>query len=347
MTTQATELTLVPALCVPGDLTPDRVRDGKDVTSRLGLFLAWLAGQGLPWAQPDLAAYRDHLLARGLNPSSAGVHLASIRSRYKRVLASNGVRDDLYALAPAGTPPERAKAFVDEVLVRLHNALDPAAARVKVVEVRDEADADHVRLTPDEAATLLATPGTRSLRALRDTAAIALALCTGVRKAELAALDVPDLRQQLGGELALRVRHGKGNVQRLVPYGDNTWVLVLVEAWLRAAGITSGPVFTTVHRGDHPTGRRVQPGVLDAILARCPVAVGGAPRVVRSHDLRRSYARMQYDAGLPLASIQQNLGHRDAGTTMGYVGTLDAKVRRSKRTIHFDIRSLNGWLANA
>ena len=54
---------------------------------------------------------------------------------------------------------------------------------------------------------------------------------------------------------------------------------------------------------------------------------------------------MQYEAGLPIEVIRQNLGHRDAATTLGYIGPLDAKARRCRQTISFDIRSLNGWLA--
>ena len=44
-------------------------------------------------------------------------------------------------------------------------------------------------------------------------------------------LDVGDLRQRLGGELALHVREGKGARERLVPYGDLDWCLAVVDAW--------------------------------------------------------------------------------------------------------------------
>jgi site-specific recombinase XerD len=54
------------------------------------------------------------------------------------------------------------------------------------------------------------------VRGLRDTALIAIALCTGARRTELANLEVRDLRQRLGGELALHIREGKGRKERLV-----------------------------------------------------------------------------------------------------------------------------------
>jgi len=54
-------------------------------------------------------------------------------------------------------------------------------------------------------------------------------LCTGIRARGLSALEVKDLRQELGGELALHAREGKGAVERLIPYGELDWRLVVVD----------------------------------------------------------------------------------------------------------------------
>jgi site-specific recombinase XerD len=59
-----------------------------------------------------------------------------------------------------------------------------------------------------------------SLTGLRNTPLIVLTLGTGIREAEQSSLDIDDLRQELGGELALHVRKGKGTKARLIPYGD-------------------------------------------------------------------------------------------------------------------------------
>lgn len=93
---------------------------------------------------------------------------------------------------------------------------------------------------------------------LRDTAVIALMLCTGIREGELSALEVKDLRQKLGGELALLVLEVKGTKERLVPYGELDWCLVVVDKWLEAAGISSGPVFRGLYKG----GKKLRPGRL-------------------------------------------------------------------------------------
>jgi site-specific recombinase XerD len=223
----------------------------------------------------------------------------------------------------------------------VENAIDPEASTVRIGTSQDRPDAGHLRLTSEQASALMAAPGLDTLEGLRDTAVIALLLCTGVREAELVALDVDDLRQELGGELALHVREGKGAKERLVPYGELDWVLAIVDRWLAAAGIEGGPVFRGLYKG----GRRLRPGRLSTravqlILARYPVAIAGELVHVRPHDCRRTFARRTYEAGLDLLSISQNLGHSDVKTTLGYIGTLDADRRRAPAVYTFDVSRL-------
>ena len=119
---------------------------------------------------------------------------------------------------------------MDELLQRLANAVKPSAVPVKQITKQDRADSEHLRLTRQQASTLMAAPGVTTLTGLRDTALIAAILCTGVRETEACALDVADLRQRLGGELALHVRERKGAKERLVPYGELAFCLPIVEA---------------------------------------------------------------------------------------------------------------------
>lgn len=126
------------------------------------------------------------------------------------------MREQFYNLAP-GTLPIEKKAFVDELITRVQNAIHSSTAPVKVTTHQDRPDAAHIHLTTEQANTLLSVPDVDTLRGLRDTAILALMLCMGLREAELCALDVDDLRQRLGGTLALPVRVGKGAKERLSP----------------------------------------------------------------------------------------------------------------------------------
>ena len=315
----------------------------KHARYRLGKFQNWLEQSGDKWYQPDMIAYRTHLL-ENYAPATARAHLSTIRARYDAIVRDNATRDALYQLAEqtADNPADR-KAFVDEVIERMKNAADPKHTTVKVKVRQDRPDSDQLRLTNEQASALLAAPGVDTIQGLRDTAIIALMLCTGVREAELSTLVVNDLRQRLGGELALHVREGKGCKERLIPYGELSWVLAIIDQWLERACIQAGPVFRGFYKGGH----KLRPGrlsvrAIEYILASYSIMVDGELTPAKPHDLRRTYARLLYDASVDLIAIQQNLGHADIKTTLGYIGELDADRRRAPALYTFDLSQLNG-----
>jgi site-specific recombinase XerD len=325
-------------------LLPDT--GGKDVQSRINQFCDWLNAHQCHWSNPDLAAYRDHLRdVRGLAGSSISAHLATIRSRYNALLRDNDVRDYIMSAAtqylPAGSTPADIIATGSEALQRLTNSVDPKNSPVKVVKKQDHTDAEHLRLTSAQANTLMSKPGVDTLKGLRDTAILAMMLCTGAREQEIVNLHVDDLRQRLDGKLALHIRNGKGAKSRLVPYGALEWCLVIVDKWLTTADISEGLVFRSLDRheniGDSLSVRAVQ-----KMLESYPIAIDGKLTHVKPHDARRTYARRQYDAGLSVEAIQQNLGHKSRQTTIDYIGQLDAEQREAKNVYDFDLSILNG-----
>lgn len=341
MTDELTIYTATAEALIPADAD-------KDGRYRLGAYVAWLKAEGLPWYEPDLARYRDALLSRGLARSTVAAHLSTIRGRYDRLARDNEARDALElairgALQDQGERATAAdvEALVSRALARMQNGADPKASAVKVTTRQDRPDDDGLRLTGAQASALLAAPGVDTLAGLRDTALIGLMLCTGIREAELCALRVEDLRQRLGGELALHVRRGKGAKERLIPYGELCWVLIVVDAWRKAAGIESGPVF----RGFRRDAETLRPGGLSVrsvqyIAAAYKAVVDGDLVTVHPHDLRRTYASLLYKAGVDLVAIQQNLGHANLKTTLTYIGALDAGKRRAPALYSFDTRAL-------
>lgn len=327
-------------------LLPDSV--SKDDKHRLQVFAGWLDDIGRTWQTPDLAAYRDFLLrdytgrdGKPLAVSSVKAHLATIRGRYRSILRDNHTRDILYAMTPIDATPSDRKAFVDETLERIRNAVDPETAPVKTRIRQDVPDTDHLRLTAAQASALLNAPGVDTMLGLRDTAIIAVMLCTGIREAELCALDVIDLRQTLGGALALHVREGKGCKERLVPYGDMDFVLVIIETWQQAAGIMDGAIFRGFYKGGkHVRSSHITVRAINQILDRYPIPMNGMVQRVNPHDLRRTYARRLYEAGVDLLAIQQNLGHAEHKTTEKYIGSLDASARKPPALYNFDLSQL-------
>ena len=306
----------------------------KTRRSRLNRFCEWQLATGDAWYLPDLAAWRDHLLdSEGLKARTVRDYLSTVRSAYRHFLRSNEARQWLYDLMPSDLSPERQLALITEFETRLRNAIDPNNAPIPLIAVQDESDTDHLWLTPPQVATLVLMPGVDTLKGLRDTAMIALILCTGVRAAELLALDVDDLQVMFGSTLALRIKSGKGSKQRLIPYGAQDWGLTLTQQWLDRSGISSGPVFVGMRKGDNfylgKKGQhvRLSERSLEYTLQNYPISIDGELRTVTPHDLRRTYARQLYLTGTDLTAIQQNMGHEGQDITLGYIGTLDAQQR--------------------
>lgn len=321
----------LPDLIRQGQLPPHS--DNKNVVSQIQRYNRWLAVTGRQLYQPDLVAYRDHLL-KALAPSSVKVHLSSIRRSYKTLVESLEHRQALVAYLERQFPDDdfaTIKAKADELELRLARAVDPERSRLVVNTVQDEADSQHLRLTPAQGAALMMQPDITTLRGQRDVAMIALLLATGLREGEIVKLDVDDLYQTYGGVPALRVKSGKGAKARMVPFGDMLWARQIAAFWL--GGREVGPAFTAMidGRGDmlnqRATCKRMTTRSVQRLLKCYPISIHGLPTAVTPHDLRRSYARNLFLAGIPTEVIRQNLGHADVKTTQAYIGVLDGSTR--------------------
>lgn len=292
--------------------------NGKDSLHRIKKFSAWLTATGRYWYEPDFRAYRDYLMdVEDLTPESVAVHLSTIRTRYRRLLLQ---RDLFFSIVPPQKDFVTHKMLADELIARITAAVDPRIAPVRVRKSQDRPDSDFLRLTMNQARSLLASPDTSKLGGRRDKAIIALLLCTGIREAELCALVVEDLEQYIEGQLALHVRKGKGMKERLVPYGSLKWCLPLVKGWMRDACIHSGPIFRGLRKGDNVRKAPLNERTVQKILARYPIEGVGKTLVVKPHDCRRTYARWLYQEGMKIDAIRQNLGHESVQMTFRYIG---------------------------
>lgn len=319
--------------------------DSKDEKHRISKFVMWLNKNHTSWLIPDLETYREYLLRdyagranQTLSHNSVRAHLATIRSRYRKLLKSNQFRNSIYQAIDPTLSPSDQKAMVDELFARLSNAIDPINSSVQLTTSQDVEDSKHIRLSPQQAQELLAFPDDYTLIGKRDKAVIALLLCTGVREAELCALKVVDLRKRLAGELSLHVRKGKGAKERLIPYGDLEWGLHHVDEWMRAANITENAVFRGIYKG----GKSIRPTPLtkraiNQILDKYPINHDSSLIVVKPHDLRRTYARSLYESGMDLLAIRDNLGHGDTRTTLQYIGTMDVVARKPTNIYNMSI----------
>ncbi len=96
-----------------------------------------------------------------------------------------------------------------------------------------------------------------------------------------------------------------------------TGALLAVNDWLTVRGPKPGALFQPINKGGNLTPERMKPLALNKMLIK-----RGSEAEVKDfspHDLRRTYAQLGYEAGVPIIQISTLLGHSSVSTTQKYL----------------------------
>jgi integrase/recombinase XerD len=176
-------------------------------------------------------------------------------------------------------------------------------------------------LSAREAEAVLARPDPETTLGLRDRAILEVLYSTGIRRAELAHLLLPDIDFERG---ILLIREGKGSKDRFVPAGERA--LLWVEVYLNRArprlvrGRDSGHLFLTSR------GRRFHTNRLSE-LVRGYIAAAGLGKSGSCHTFRHTAATLMLEGGADIRFVQELLGHDDLSSTQVYTRV---SIRRLK-----------------
>jgi integrase/recombinase XerC len=144
-----------------------------------------------------------------------------------------------------------------------------------------------------------------------DAAMFELMYSSGLRLAELVALDLGDGRLDLAaGEVTVT---GKGRKTRTVPVGARA--KQALEAWIGVRAQLAAPGEKALFVGAR--GRRIAPGVVERRLAGLAARQGIAGRL-HPHMLRHSFASHVLQSSQDLRAVQEMLGHASIATTQVY-----------------------------
>ena len=132
---------------------------------------------------------------------------------------------------------------------------------------------------------------------------------------------------------------GKGAKTRVIPI--NSALAAVLSLWKAITG-SDGYIARSINKGGQLGDSLSGVGVLDIVAAH-GIAVGMVERkemldrgskqrrikevgTLQPHDLRRTYAQIGYDSGVPIAQISMLLGHSNIATTERYLNIkLDTK----------------------
>ncbi len=156
---------------------------------------------------------------------------------------------------------------------------------------------------------------------VRDAAVLELFYSSGLRLAELAALNVADLDPYTEN---VRVM-GKGRKERVCPVGLPA--LEAVGRYRSQAGVYEGPLFINKAR------RRMSARSVWLLLKRY-LRHTSLPATISPHKLRHSFATHLLDAGADLRSVQSLLGHASLSTTQIYTKVTVERLRAAYDAAH-------------
>lgn len=167
---------------------------------------------------------------------------------------------------------------------------------------------------------LVGAPPVDKPTGLRDRAMLELLYATGLRVSELCRLEISAVERAMG---LLRVT-GKGNRQRIVPFGDAAGAAI--DSYLGDGrprllkGRASRFLFVTA-RGSAMTRQTFWK------LLRGYGRRAGIFRPLTPHVIRHSFATHLVEGGADLRSVQIMLGHADISTTQVYTHVARSRLR--------------------
>jgi integrase/recombinase XerD len=235
----------------------------------------------------DLTGYVEGLYAAGLSPRSIARHITTLRNFYRFLLQEGELSQD-----------------PTEFLVQ-------PKQWTTLPKYLNEGEVDR----------LLSAPPPDKPTGLRDRAMLDLLYATGLRVSELCGLPMSAVEREMG---LLRVT-GKGNKQRIVPFGEAAGAAI--DQYLRDGrprllkGRASRSLFVTA-RGSAMTRQTFWK------LIRGYGLRAGISRPLTPHVIRHSFATHLVEGGADLRSVQIMLGHTDISTTQVYTHVARSRLRQ-------------------
>lgn len=158
----------------------------------------------------------------------------------------------------------------------------------------------------------------------RDLAILHIFLYAGLRRNELAMLDVGDFDM---AERVINIRFGKGRKQRIAFIPTKT--AQVIQEWLEVYQPEGGdsPLVVNIDRGDGVHKNRISTEAIYMIVQKRAAQAG--IESVSPHDFRRTYISNMFDRGVDISTIAQLVGHDSTAQTSVYDRRKDSPKRRA------------------
>ncbi|MBR0855470.1 site-specific integrase [Bradyrhizobium liaoningense] len=139
----------------------------------------------------------------------------------------------------------------------------------------------------------------RTLAGLRDRAILLVGFAAALRRSEVVAIQLKEIERRAGGVL-IHLGHSKSDQEGKgteipVPNGKHLRPVEALDAWLAAAGITSGPVFREVDRHGRVGANALSDRSVARIVKRAIKAAGLDETAFSGHSMRAGFVTEALD----------------------------------------------------
>jgi site-specific recombinase XerD len=283
-------------------------RTQENYAHYLKKFTTWLSSHNKSGLLPhdftakDVWDYRLYL-SRNQNKGKA---LSKLTQNYY-LIALRALLSYFLAKDIAGLPPDKV-------------SLPKDAAKEKTVKF----------LNLEQIKKLLEAPDTTNPVGLRDKAIIEALFSTGLRIAELVALNkeqFDSIWDKQDFEVGVI---GKGNYPRTVYFSQHA--LEWLKKYLKTRSDKEKPLFLN-YRGRTKEENRLTSRSIERIIKKYAIKAG-IPLFTTPHTLRHSMATDLLEQGVDLRTIQEFLGHKNIVTTQIYTHVTNKRLRDIHRQFH-------------
>lgn len=278
----------------------------------LNKFFIWLKEQNLTSLSPDklnsqhiwrykvyLSRHIDKIRQKPLKKTTQNYYLIALRS-----LLEFFVEKEITSLSPS-----------------------------KVKLAKDKADKEIKFLKLEQLSRLLNAPDISTIIGLRDKALLESLFSTGLRVAELAALNREQIKIKDDTDYLEIAVVGKGEKIRTVYFSQRA--ISSLRSYLTKRQDFDEALFINYKRGAEKNNesRRLTVKSIEDIVKKY-VKIAGLPVMATPHTLRHSFATDLLNQGVDLRTVQEFLGHSNIATTQIYTHVTNKQLRDIHRKVH-------------
>lgn len=203
------------------------------------------------------------------------------------------------------------------------------AEKIKLIKGKGERSVKF--LTIEQLEKLLASPNVKNVTGLRDRSILETFFSTGLRIAELVALNREqfiNIKNKKDLEIGIV---GKGNHPRTVYFSERS--LEWLRKYLETREDKEKALYINYKGPKKQAGERLSSRAIENLVKKYAL-LSGCPATTTPHVLRHSFATDLLNKGVDIRTVQEFLGHRNIATTQIYTHVTSKRLRDIHRQFH-------------